>query len=197
MQLAKIIPQTLTKRLAALGLSAAAAIGGGYLIAPHEGLPVNDDRFHYVYKDAVGVNTVCWGRTGTDLYGNKIQMGMFYTTKDCEKMLAQSIQKFESQIDSIVKVPYKSEWMKAALISFTYNVGFGNFKSSTLLRKLNAKDYDGACNELTRWVYAGGKPLEGLRSRRNVEKQWCMGNVPWEAKNTLESVLKAYNNKEE
>lgn len=192
MQLSKIIPKTLTKRLVALGLSSAAAISGGYLIAPNEGLPVDSNGKHPVYIDAVGIPTVCWGQTGKDLYGRTIRLGMSYTTAECETMLAQTIQKFETQVDMTVHVPYSSDWQKAALISFAYNVGIGNLKSSTLLRKLNAKDYDGACNELTKWVYANKKKLPGLVSRRGEEKQWCLGNVPYEAKVTYQEIVKGY-----
>ena len=69
---------------------------------------------------------------------------------------------------------------RAALASFVYNVGAGNFARSTLLRKLNQGDLRGACHELSRWVYAGGKRLNGLVSRRATEKEICLAGLAQE-----------------
>ena len=62
---------------------------------------------------------------------------------------------------------------RAALGSFVYNVGEGQFSSSTLLRLLNAGDARGACAQLSRWVFAGGKQLAGLVNRRAAERELC------------------------
>jgi GH24 family phage-related lysozyme (muramidase) len=57
----------------------------------------------------------------------------------------------------------------AALGDFIYNVGAGNFRASTLLKKLNARDYAGAAAELDKWDHAGGRVLAGLLKRRQAE----------------------------
>lgn len=57
-----------------------------------------------------------------------------------------------------------------AMVSFTWNLGCGNFRTSTLLRKHNAKDYDWASNEFLRWNKSGGKVLRGLALRREEER---------------------------
>ena len=62
-----------------------------------------------------------------------------------------------------------------ALVSFAYNVGAGNLKSSTLLKKLNAGDYAGAANEFANWTKAGGKVLSGLQRRRAAEAAMFRG----------------------
>ena len=67
-----------------------------------------------------------------------------------------------------VRVPLTDN-QRAALISFVFNLGCGAFKSSTLLSKLNASDYLGACQEFPRWSYAGGRQLNGLLRRRTAE----------------------------
>lgn len=59
-------------------------------------------------------------------------------------------------------------------VSLTFNVGCGSVSKSTFFRKLKSKDYVGACNELSRWVYAGGKKLRGLEIRREKEKALCL-----------------------
>ena len=61
----------------------------------------------------------------------------------------------------------------AAFLSFAFNVGNGAFCGSTLTRKANAGDMPGACAELSRWTYAGGKQMPGLVIRRAAERQLC------------------------
>ena len=58
-----------------------------------------------------------------------------------------------------------------ALVSFIYNVGSGNFNNSTLVKKLNQSDYDGAADEFLRWDKAGGEVLAGLTKRREQERE--------------------------
>ena len=58
---------------------------------------------------------------------------------------------------------------KIALLDFIYNLGAGKFRSSTLLKKLNAGDYNGAAAEFDNWDHAGGKVLAGLLKRREAE----------------------------
>ena len=66
-----------------------------------------------------------------------------------------------------------SDGQKAAFLSFSFNVGNGAFCSSTLVRKANAGDMPGACAELSRWTYAGGKQLLSLIKRRAAERKLC------------------------
>ncbi|EHX68459.1 phage lysozyme family protein [Escherichia coli DEC13C] len=66
------------------------------------------------------------------------------------------------------------ETMRGALYSFVYNVGAGNFRTSTLLRKINQGDIKGACDQLRRWTYAGGKQWKGLMTRREIEREICL-----------------------
>ena len=178
--------------LASLGLSSALALSGGYLLIPHEG-EVKSGNYHVVYSDPVGIPTVCWGLTGKDLNGKPLVVGQKYTEEDCNKMFVQRIQGFEKQVDNLVKVEYASPYQKAALVSFAYNVGVGALSSSTLLRKLNAGDHIAACEELSRWVYANRKKLNGLVTRRAEEKQWCLGDVPYDVKDVYEEIIKMAN----
>ncbi len=50
----------------------------------------------------------------------------------------------------------------------------GNFRTSTLLRKINQGDIKGACDQLRRWTYAGGKQWKGLMTRREIEREICL-----------------------
>lgn len=184
------VKRDIAKKLAALGLSASAAISAGYLIVPWEGSVKNKQGQHVAYIDAVGVHTSCYGQTGKDLYGRQIKKGMIYSEQDCLIMLEKSVRHFEKEVDRVVKVDYASPYQRAALISFTYNVGEGNLRSSTLLRKLNQGNHVAACEELTRWVYAKKKKLNGLVSRRTDEYKWCMGEISYEVEVTYSEISK-------
>jgi GH24 family phage-related lysozyme (muramidase) len=63
-----------------------------------------------------------------------------------------------------------SQWQYDALVSFTFNLGKGNFDDSTLLVCLNKQLYAMAANEFMRWVYVGKEKMAGLMARRRCEK---------------------------
>lgn len=75
----------------------------------------------------------------------------------------------EFAVNQSVRVPLTQNQFDA-LVSFVYNVGVAAFKGSTLLRKLNNRDYAGAADEFLRWNKSGGKALGGLTRRRAAEK---------------------------
>ena len=156
---------TLTKKLLAYGFTAAVALSGGYLIAPNEG------KVNATYIDPVGIATSCYGHTGPE-----VKLGQKFTDEQCLDQLAKDLSAHDKQMMNLVRVPL-TDYQHAAFLSFTYNVGVGNFKSSTMLRKLNSKDYEGACEELSKWVYAKKQKLNGLVTRRQQEKAVCMGEV--------------------
>ena len=145
--------------------------GGGGAIAIASVMLGNADglegRRYYAYQDVVGVWTVCDGHTGAD-----IRRGHRYTDRECDGLLKADLRKVAGAIDPLIKVRIPDP-TRAALYSFTYNVGSGAFASSTLLKKLNAGDVPGACKELQRWTYAGGKQWKGLITRREIEREVC------------------------
>jgi lysozyme len=91
--------------------------------------------------------------------------------KERGRMLVKAhfAREVEPALDSLVKVSLTQNQYDA-LADFVYNVGVGNFASSTLLKKLNAKDYAGAANEFPKWNKGGGKVLNGLVRRRKKEQ---------------------------
>ncbi|HGN0866920.1 lysozyme [Providencia alcalifaciens] len=121
------------------------------------------------YRDVGGVLTVCYGHTGSDIIPTKI-----YTKVECDELLEKDLAIVAKAVNPLIKINIP-DYTRAALYSFTYNVGIGAFSRSTLLKKLNAGDQAGACNELKRWIYAGGKAWKGLMTRREVEKTVCLG----------------------
>ncbi|MDS0787375.1 lysozyme [Proteus vulgaris] len=123
------------------------------------------------YYDVTGVLTVCYGHTGNDITQNRI-----YTKQECDALLQKDFIKIQRQVDALVKVSLDNH-TKASLYSFAYNVGILAFSYSTLLKKLNAGDQYGACEEMKRRIYAGGKVWKGLINRREMESALCHGNL--------------------
>jgi lysozyme len=156
--------KNVTGRLLAMGLGAALALSGGS-IALHEGYIPG------TYVDPVGIVTACFGHTS-----QRLTLGMEMSEHDCLLLLADDLTTHNKQLMQAVKVPL-SEQEHGAYLSFHYNVGSANFKSSTLLRHLNAGQRELACNELPRWVYAKGIKLPGLVTRRAQERDLCLQGV--------------------
>lgn len=158
----------------ALRNSVIAAMGGGAIAIASVLItgPTGNDGLEGVryeaYSDVVGIRTVCWGHTGKD-----IMLGKVYTEAECRALLNKDLNTVARQIDQYIKYPIP-ETMRGALYSFVYNVGAGNFKTSTLLHKINQGDTKGACDQLRRWTYAGGREWKGLVTRREIEREVCM-----------------------
>lgn len=121
------------------------------------------------YDDGVGVWTIGFG---TIKYPNgvRVKKGDTCTEEQAESYLKNDLVKFENAINRLVKVPLTQNQFDA-LASFTYNLGETNLSTSTLLKKLNAKDYKGAADQFERWNKAGGKVMNGLTRRRKAEKE--------------------------
>ena len=117
------------------------------------------------YTCPAGVLTIGYGHTGPDVYA-----GMEISTAEAEELLKTDLIKFERVVDNAVTVPIK-QCQFDALTSFTYNCGGDAFRNSTLLRLLNAKDYEGAAGQFGRWVNGPSGPLPGLVRRREAEEE--------------------------
>lgn len=133
-----------------------------------------EGRKYEAYKDVAGVWTVCDGHTGRD-----IVRGKTYTDRECDQLLWKDLQPAKRTVDNLVKVPL-GEYQRAALYSFVFNVGSDAFSKSTLLRKLNRGDHAGACEEMRRWVYAGGMRWKGLQNRREMERSMCLAESKYD-----------------
>lgn len=129
----------------------------------------------YAYKDAAGLWTIGFGtliekNINPTLYKKFVEQGQEISREDAEGLLLTHIKnEVEPKLASLVKVPLNQN-QKDSLTSFIYNVGSGAFAGSTLLKKLNQSDYNGAAAEFSKWVYAGGNKLAGLEKRRKEEQ---------------------------
>lgn len=92
------------------------------------------------------------------------------TEDQATKLLMKDLVRFEDAVSAMVAVPL-TQGQFDALVSFAYNLGEAKLRSSTLLKLLNAGDYDGARKQINRWVYSNGKKLEGLIRRRARETE--------------------------
>ena len=109
--------------------------------------------------------TIGYGHTGPEVHP-----GMTITQEEADAMLREDAEKVAKQITPMVHVSLSQEEFDA-LVCFVFNVGIGNFAKSTLLKKLNAGDYEGAADELPKWNKAAGKVMAGLTKRRNAERE--------------------------
>ena len=108
---------------------------------------------------------------GTTVYpnGTKVKKGDSCTLDQAKSYFSHDLKRFEASVNNLVKVPLSQNQFDA-LVSLVYNIGSGNFASSTLLKKLNAKDYAGAAEQFPRWNKGGGKVMKGLVRRRDAER---------------------------
>jgi lysozyme len=120
------------------------------------------------YKCPAGLWTISWGLT---FYpdGTKVKEGDVITQQQAENYFNAIVDDFAKKVDALIKSNV-SENNFSALVSFTFNVGIGNFQRSTLLRKVNANPKDATIPaEMRKWVRANGEVLKGLVRRREAE----------------------------
>lgn len=114
--------------------------------------------------------TIGWGSTGPD-----IKPGTIWTQKQADARFAQHLAEFGAKVDQLLAGSPTRQFQFDALVSFAYNIGIGNFGSSTLLRKHRAGDHSGAAAQFGAWVNAAGKKLPGLVARRAAEAAMYRG----------------------
>lgn len=114
---------------------------------------------------------LCPANVWTIGYGHtkNVKPGDVINEKKAEELLRQDMDRFETGVTRLVKVPLKQRQFDA-LVSFSFNVGLGALRRSTLLSKLNKGNYKAAADEFKRWNKGGGKVLRGLVRRRKAER---------------------------
>jgi lysozyme len=152
------------------------------LVRKYEGIPDGDPATVNIdpYLDPVNIWTIGWGHAIR--YGGRFLKGAAdrpvvkslypagITLDQAQLMLQGDLVDSGRDVLSVLAVPVTDNQF-GALASFTFNLGLGNLQSSTLLKKLNARDYTGAAEEFPRWVKADGKVLAGLVKRRSAERE--------------------------
>ena len=120
------------------------------------------------YLDPAGVWTIGYGSTRDGLGMAVTANTPPVTEPQARQLMARDMGTAAAELAADVKVTLTAN-EKVALEDFIYNLGAGNFRSSTLLKKLNAKDYAGAAAEFDKWDHGGGRVLAGLLRRREAE----------------------------
>jgi len=126
----------------------------------------------YAYIDTDGTPVIGYGLSR--IAGKPVQIGDRISPTEADTALNHHLQEIQRELDQIVKVSL-SERQLSALASISFNVGINSIKTSTLIRKVNAKDYAGAANEFLRWDKANLRgrlvQMPGLARRRQAERQ--------------------------
>lgn len=133
------------------------------LIKRFEGLELK------AYQDSVGVWTIGYGWT-QPVDGKKVGPGMVIDQVTADRLLKCGVVQYELGINQLVKMKI-TQGQFDALVSFAYNLGLRSLSTSTLLQKLNTGDIQGAADQFSRWVNAGGVKLNGLVKRRAAERE--------------------------
>ena len=116
------------------------------------------------YLCPAGIPTIGYGHT------KGVKLGDTCTKEQAEKWLENDFFMAKQDVKAVVKVPLKENQLDA-LASFVFNLGVRKLIQSTLLKKLNAGDYNGAAAEFDKWVFAGKVKLNGLIKRRAKERK--------------------------
>lgn len=117
-------------------------------------------------KDGLPI-TNGWGTT-RDSDGRPIPLGVVWDKDKADRLFRRDLLSVEQAVAKLAPVTTQAQF--DALVSFTYNLGEGNLKTSTLLKKHNAGDYAGAANEFLKWNKNDGAVMKGLTRRREAEK---------------------------
>ena len=116
------------------------------------------------YLCPAGVWTIGYGHTDGVKEGDEI------TQQEADRLLADDVHSFTAGVQRLVTSDINRNQL-GALVSFSFNLGLGNLRHSTLLKLVNAGDFVGAANQFPRWNKAGGKVLAGLTRRREAERK--------------------------
>lgn len=146
------------------------------LLTKFEGLhKVGKDGLVYPYKDCIGIPTI---GIGTIKFDPKTTP---WTIERCRaEAMSESLQKLSALLKCspiLSKCPDAIKW---AVLSWTYNLGLGSYRSSTFKKRIDKGDWEGAAQECVKWCNAGGKKVKGLVIRRAVEAMMIRsGKMPF------------------
>lgn len=122
------------------------------------------------YRCPANVLTIGYGHTSA-AGAPEVTEGMKITQAQADQILKRDLVKYETGVLGMLAQPVSQNQFDV-LVDFAYNAGLGNLKSSTLLKKVNAGQFDAVPGELMKWTKGGGKVLPGLVRRRQAECSW-------------------------
>lgn len=116
------------------------------------------------YKCPAGIWTCGWGNT------INVNENTIYTQDEADKILIDTVNDFANKVKSYIKKDINNNQL-CACVSLAYNIGLGNFKNSTLLRKINEGDFQEASKAFMSWIFINKKESQGLINRRKAEQE--------------------------
>lgn len=137
-----------------------------------EGMDLTAKQYRH---DPPGVTTYCVGATNIGERHRKVRIGQTFTEEECKRFLLEDFPAYAKDVDRYITAAMPPH-RRAAIISFTYNVGGGALKRSSVRRHLNAGRVEEACDALLLYTKANGRHLRGLQNRREWERRWCLRN---------------------
>lgn len=139
-------------------------------LVPFEGTGPKDAEGNFIaYADPIGIPTIAWGITYNE-QGEKIKLGEVWSYDRAMKHKSNILDDFLEYILKVSPVLQEEGNRRvAAILSWVYNLGKGNYYRSTFKKKIDAKDWEGAFYECKKWNRAGGIVLKGLTKRREAE----------------------------
>lgn len=124
------------------------------------------------YRDVGGVLTVCSGHTGPDVVVNKV-----YSPSQCAALTEVDARKAAAGVLKTSPQLQYHPMQLAAAISFSYNVGVGNYARSSVASNFNEGNFQAGCSALLKYVYADGKYNQGVANRRHQEYLICTSTL--------------------
>lgn len=155
-----------------------AAGGLSLFLDEKEGTGLSKDGYSYAYRDGGGIWTICRGVTFID--GKSVTKGMKLSKNQCDYYNNIEAQKALAWVNRNIKYPL-NDIQKIGIASFCpYNIGPAKCFSSTFYKKINSGDIKGACEQIPKWIYDGGKDCRirsnncaGQPMRRADELELC------------------------
>lgn len=115
------------------------------------------------YKDIVGLLTIGWG------HRTMLPLGTAITQAEANRLLDSDLTETCTHVKALLTMDLTDNQF-SAIICLVFNIGVGNFKTSTLLKLLNGGGFNPAADQFLRWDHAGGKEVPGLLRRRQAER---------------------------
>ena len=139
---------------------------GKALVKRFEGLRLE------AYRCPAGVLTIGYGSTGPH-----VKTGMVITPGEAERLLDKDLSRFEVGVTAMLCSASTSSDEFSAMVCLAFNIGLGNFATSTLLKRHKLGNKIGAANAFLSWIFAGKQKLKGLMARREAEKALYLGEL--------------------
>jgi lysozyme len=125
-------------------------------------IKASESKHNNAYKCPAGIPTIGWGHT------KSVRMGDYASDATCVNFLLEDLEDAEYMINSLNLNLNQNQF--SALVSLVFNIGIGNFKKSTVLKKIKLNHSDPLIAiEFAKWRRGGGKVLQGLVIRRKKE----------------------------